>query len=244
MPWQASTTLSRSGSLGPAFEKPPIGIQNELFCRGMIQQEIIFKKPVQVVQVFRMINMYGKDEKSFSDRKDKLVWREMSSGSGYVANGILYLPPGVHNDKKFGNCDLITIEDECDVTSQDEWKMISGKYERGNNHCFNLHHPGQYEIFTFNNDPIEISLYYSYSYVGAPSRDNFTLAVLEKNAPVEVKVNGKLDTSRGRYFKEQLFIFQLLGRFDRCCILNEAAKPVVKFVPPDRKLVDLLKPLW
>jgi hypothetical protein len=210
----------------------------------MVQKEITFNKPAKLVQVFRMINEYGKDEKSFADRKHKLVWKEISSKSGYVADGKLYLPGTVQNDKKFGNCDLVTIEDECDLVPKHEWKIINGKYEKGNSHCFNLHHPSQYEIFRFHKDPVELSLNYSYSYIGDPSRNSFTLAILEKDVPVEVKINGKLDTSRGRYYKEQYFIFHLLGEFDRCCILKDTAAAVIKRVPAERKVVDLLKPLW
>jgi hypothetical protein len=210
----------------------------------MKRQEIIFNKPAKLLQVYRMINEYGKDEKSLADRKDKLVWREMLSKSGYVADGTLYLPQTIQSDKKFGNCDLITIEDECDVTRQNGWKIVRDKYEKGNAHCFNLHRPGSYEIFRLNNDPVELGLKYSYPYIGDPTRDSFTLAVLETGVPVEVKINGKLDTSRGRYYKEQYFIFHMLGAFDRCYVLNDTDPPVVKTVPAGRKVVDLLKPLW
>jgi hypothetical protein len=222
----------------------PTGIQNELFCRMMLGEKVQFNKPAKLVQVFRMINEYGKDEKSFSARKDKLVWKDILSKNGYVADGVLYLPASVQIDKKFGNCDLITIEDECDLIPRNEWKIINGNYEKGNSHCFNLHHPSQYEIFRFHKDPPELSLYYRYWYVGDPTRDHFTIAVLEKDKPVEIKINGKIDSARGRYFKEQYYIFQLLGEFDGSVILKENTDAVMKKIPAERKLVDLLKPLW
>ena len=82
------------------------------------------------------------------------------------------------------------------------------------------------------------------SYIGDPARDSFTISVLENGRPVEVKINGKLDTSRGRHYKEQCFIFQLLGEFDRCFLLEENEASIIKQVPANRKLVNLLKPLW
>jgi hypothetical protein len=211
----------------------------------MVKKEIVFQRPAILVQVFRQINEYTKDEKSFADRKEKLKWKEMVSLNGHVANGSLYLPSSVLADRKFGNCDLVTIEDDADITPQQEWKMINGKFEKGNNHCFNLHHHSGYEIFWFaNRNPVQLALNYSSAYVGDPSRDSFTIAALEKDCPVEVKINGKMDTSRGRYYKEQCFVFQLLGEFDRCFLLESHASPVYKQLPESRKLVDLLKPLW
>lgn len=210
----------------------------------MVKKEIVFQKPAKLLQVFRQINEYTKEEKSFADRKEKLKWKEFSSLNGHVANGNLYLPGSILADKKFGNCDLITIEDAVDVTPQQEWKIINGKYEKGNNHCFHLHHRSGYEIFWLKDkDPLQLALNYNPAYIGDPSRDSFTIATLEEGCPVEVKINGKMDTSRGRYYKEQCFIFQLLGEFDRCFLL-ESGDGVVKQVPGDRKLVDLLKPLW
>lgn len=211
----------------------------------MERKAFVFQKPVQVMQVFRQIHVYTKEEKSFADRKEKLVWKEMASKNGYVSNGQLYLPDSVLTDKKFGNCDLITIEDEADVTPQHEWKMINRRYEKGNNHCFHLHHKSSYEIFWFRGkEPVELILNYSSSYVGDPSRDDFVLAVLEKDCPVEIKINGKIDSSRGRHFKEQHFVFELLGEFDSCFLLSEKETAVKKQLPAKRKLVNLLKPLW
>ena len=115
----------------------------------MEKKEIVFQKPAKLVQVFRQINEYTKAEKSFTDRKEKLQWRQISSPNGYFANGKFYLPSSILADKKFGNCDLITIEDAADVHARPEWKIINGKYEKGNNHCFNLYHRSGYEIFWF-----------------------------------------------------------------------------------------------
>ncbi len=191
-----------------------------------------------------MVNEYGKSERSFADRKDKLVWKTISSINGFVSDDLLYLPVTIQQESKFNNCDLITIEDESDVTPQQEWKLINKRYEKENNHCFNLYHLNTYEFFGLRNDPIELSLQYNNTDVGDPSRDNFILAILEKDVSVEIRINGKHDTSRGRYYKEQYYIFHLLGEFDRCLLLKEDHKPTNKTVPANRKVIDLLKPLW
>jgi hypothetical protein len=210
----------------------------------MKHQQAIFHKPAILLQVYRMINEYDKTEKSFADRKDNLVWKAIQSTNGYVSDDELYLPSSIHQDSKFKNCDLITVEDEADITPQQEWKIIGKHYEKSNNHCFNLHHLSTYEFFGFRKDPVELSLRYNSSLVGDPSRDNFVLTTLEKDHAVEIKINGKMDTSRGRYFKEQYYIFQVLGVFDKCFLLKEEDKAVIKTVPSGRKMIDLLKPLW
>lgn len=202
-----------------------------------------FHKPAHIVQVFRMANRYGKEEKSFADRKHKLVWREMSSTSGYVDNGLLYLPESVSTDKKFGNCALITIEDQCDLTPRGEWKLVNKRYEKGDNHCFNLHHPSGYETFAFFNDPPELWLQHSTSYFGEPSRPNQKLGRLP-DANIEVKINVKFDNDNGRHYMEFQFVFLYLGQFKTCFLLPEKSTPVTKTVPESRKLINLLEPLW
>ncbi len=211
----------------------------------MIYQKINFNRRAKILQVYRQIHEYGKDEKSYADRKHKLEWKEIISRNGFIADGSLYLPNAVLRDTKLRNCDLITIEDEADVTFQSEWKMINNKVERGNNHCFNLHHKNKYEIFWLHKtNPIQFGLKYDYSSIGDPTRDDFLLGTLEVDVPIELKINGKLDTSRGRYYKEQTFIFHLLGEFNSCFLLKENAIPFIKSIPKNLKIVSLIKPIW
>lgn len=58
-------------------------------------QSVIFKKPFKLVQLFRNINTYGKDEKSFEDRKEKLAWKSIQSTSGYLKDEVVHLPASV-----------------------------------------------------------------------------------------------------------------------------------------------------
>ncbi|HEX6915512.1 MAG TPA: hypothetical protein VF145_09740, partial [Chitinophagaceae bacterium] len=166
-------------------------------------REVIFHRPAHVIQVFRMINEYDKTQKSFADRRDQFQWRPVHSSSGYVADGELYLPEAISRDTIFSNCQLITIEDEADVTVQQPWKLINRRYQKGRNHCFNLHHPSGYELFSFRGDPPEVWLDYNPRIHGDPSREAFLLGSFKSGISIEVKINGKIDAAGRRYYKEQ-----------------------------------------
>lgn len=224
-------------------------------------QEISFKRPVKLVQVFRHVHRYDKSEKSFEDRKEDLAWRPISSKNGHVKEGVLFLPEEVLQDPKLTHCDLITVED--DLQEPSLWygdqgytyhaalrvPRQEGPMRPDFHHCFHLHHPNRLDIFEIRqNEDLELFLRYGYYAVGVPERPNFKLCELKKGSAVEIKINGKTDFSltsrRGRQFKEQHYIFHYVGDFTHCRILKEPYAPFVKEMPADRKVVDLLKPLW
>ena len=203
-------------------------------------QEKIFSRPVKILQVFRNINMYGKDKKSFSDRGDDMVWQAMPSKSGHVLDNELFLPGAVFNDPQFQSGCLVTLEDN----NQPQPKTTE-KY----NHCFQLTGTNRLDIFEVKyKEELELFLHYGYFTIGIPSRDNFKICELIKGKPVEIKINGKTDSSltwrRARIFKDQFYIYEYLGEFKKCTILKEPFGDFIKQVPADRKLVDLMKPLW
>ncbi|MCX6132020.1 MAG: hypothetical protein NTX25_23555, partial [Proteobacteria bacterium] len=84
--------------------------------------------------------------------------------------------------------------------------------------------------------------------VGDPKREDFKLGEVKKGKPIEIKINGKTDFSltsrRARVFKEQTYIFNYIGDFSECKILKEPFDFTLKRLPSDRKVVDLIKPLW
>ena len=53
-----------------------------------------------------------------------------------------------------------------------------------------------------------------------------------------------MSARRARVFKEQHYIFEYIGNFDKCTLLREPFEPIKKEIPADRKIVDLIKPLW
>ena len=204
----------------------------------MNPKEIIFSRPVAVFQVFRNINIYEKTEKSFDDRKDKSEWNKISSKSGHVINGELYLPEQIINNPDLVTCDLITIED-------DNVPNPKGDYNR----CLHLARNNKFDIFEIKKkDDIELHLKYGYFEVGIPRRENFKLGEIKRNKPIEIKINGKTDSSltsrRARVYKEQAYIFEYIGDFDKCKILREPYDSTVKHVPAERKVIDLTKQLW
>ena len=116
-------------------------------------------------------------------------------------------------------------------------------------HCFQSSRPRKYHIFDIRyNSQIELHLRYSYFDVGIPARQDFKLCSLKQDVPVEIKINGKTDFSmssrRARAFKEQRYIFEFLGEFDKCNLMKKPIKSTLKRVPKDRKVIDLMKTLW
>jgi len=220
----------------------------------MKHQEIIFMNSVKVFQIFRNINVYGKSTKSFDERKEKIAWRDINSKSGHVISGELFLPEQILSNPDFKTCDLITIEDDNShntLTSRDLRfrKIIYPNLKPKYNHCFDLSKHNKLDIFEIRNSAeIELYLKYGYFEVGTPERENFKLCELGNNKPIEIKINGKTDFSmssrRARVFKEQDYIFEYLGDFNKCKILREPYESNLKYLPTDRKIVDLMKQLW
>lgn len=204
-------------------------------------REITFKKTVRIIQVFRNINIYGKEEKSFELRKDAMEWKPISSKSGYVANGELFLPEQITAHPQFLNCDIITFNDHhpsSDISNLPEL-----------NHCFSTARKNQLAIFELRmKEELELHLHYGYFEIGIPERANFKLCTLQPNYPVEIKINGKTDASltsrRARVFKEQYYIVEYLGDYTHCKLLKEPYDSYIKQIPETRKVIDLIKPLW
>ena len=217
-------------------------------------QEIVFKQPVKVFQIFRNVNVYGKSKKSFEERKVKAQWNTMYSKSGHVFNNELYLPEQILSDPDLLTCDLITQEDNNELNSNASsdlrfTKVIGSNLRPCYNHCFHLTRTIKFEIFEIKQeDDIDLYLQYGYFEVGIPKRENFKLCVIKKNSPIEIKINGKTDFSassgRTRIFKEQAYLFDYIGDFEKCKILKEPYDHAVKCVPTERKVVDLIKQLW
>jgi hypothetical protein len=204
---------------------------------------VLFPKPVQLLQVFCLKNRYGKDQKSFADRRDDLQWKPLLSRSGFVAGGQLHLPEAILANGSFPNCDMVTMEDYTG-TEPPVYKRVKRTMDAAVNHCFNLHHGNRLDCFSIKHSPAELWLDYERHMMGDPDRDNFQLGYLEEGIAIEVRINGKTDSSSGRFFNEAYYIFQNLGSFDRYMLLDEKFAGVMKEVPLERKLVNLLKPLY
>lgn len=201
--------------------------------------EIFFKKPAKVIQVFKKINIYGKDEKSFDLRKDLMQWNNILSKSGYIKNGEIFIPENILDKKDHQLCEIILLTDN--ASNRD---LISADEE---NQYLLPAFSWRFEIFELKKN-LDIFLRYNEYEIGIPSREDFKLSTLKKGVPLEIKINGKTDFSmtagKERKYKDQSYIFIYHGEFNKTKILKEPFQPVKKSISGERKVINLIKPLW
>lgn len=212
--------------------------------------------------------LYHKDQKSFSDRRKFTEWRnEIHSKSAYLDNGKLILS---QSDYLHGimNCDLVILND---FNTETELEAIELQNKRWNKDLIEFEQKthGQvwgnlkqvqymnllgsqrkFQIFQLKlkDGTIELHLLYDLYEIGEPRRDNFKICNLDRNVPIEVKINGKLDHSmtsgRERSYKEHSYIFHLLGQVDEFQLRREPFEGILKQIPKPEKVIDLTKPLY
>lgn len=209
----------------------------------MKPQPITFKKPFRVIQLFRNINSYGKEEKSFEDRKDKIAWKPIKSTAGFVKDNVVHLPESVLEQPNFEYCDLILLID-------DNFQAFQNVvYTSEKNLCFRSKSINKFDFLQIKLDEkVELYLKPGYFEVGFPERSEFKVCELTIDKPVSIKINGKRDFSltgrRARTFIEQEYIFNYVGDFTEIIIEKEPFRPIIKNVPTEKKVIDLMKPLW
>ncbi len=219
--------------------------------------EFVFKRPVQVLQVFRNVVRYEKDQKAFEERTPLMQWQSISSKSGWVTGDKLFLPDSISSQVDLPGCDLITIEDDNPPGSIASMATMRREFTERYwpksavlNRCLNLRHRREFDIFYIDRtaDGFSLSLKYNYLEIGVPKREEFPVAVLKKDYPVEFMINGKTDSSsswhRERTFIEQHYVFCLLGSFERCWLMSDPYDGMQKQVPASRKVISMMKPLW
>jgi hypothetical protein len=205
---------------------------------------IKLKKPIPVFQVFRSINEYTKAEKSFELRKEKIAWKPIESMNGIIRDEIAYLPKAYVDTVKLEACELLLILD--DNLALPESILLTREYI----HYFKLNKRNKLDIFEiiFNGTQIDLYLKYGYFEIGTPERDDMKLCELYLRKAVEVKINGKTDSSltgrRARTFKEQSYIFESLGEVHSIALMSENNVKINKQIPENRKVIDLNKSLW
>lgn len=208
----------------------------------MKEAHFTFNRPLKILQVFTNVLRYAKEDRSFDKRRERLQWRPAESSNGYTREGELFLPPGILQHPVLERANLLTIKDSLAP-------QFSYMERLGNNDCFELTAPRTLGNFKIKQDEeLELYLQYDRFFIGTPKRANMKLCSLRPHQPVEVFINGKTDFSltgrRSRQFNDQQYIFEWLGDFKSCRILPENAAPVLKQIPTERKMVDLLKHLW
>ncbi len=208
----------------------------------MKDQHFTFNRPIKILQIFTNILRYTKEDRSFDKRRDRLQWRPVESMNGCIKNGQLFLPPAILQHPGLEKANLITIKDS--LNPQFNYMELLE-----NNDCFELTASRKLGSFKIKQaEELELHLHYSQFYIGTPKRDNIKLCNLRAGHSVEIAINGKTDFSltgrRDREFTDQYYIFDHLGDFKTCRVLPENTKPVWKQIPAERKLVDMIKPLW
>ncbi|MCB0501632.1 MAG: hypothetical protein KDD32_03050 [Bacteroidetes bacterium] len=236
---------------------------------GKMKNEVIQTKTVKsILQVHHHYIEYGKDQKSFTDRKEQSEWlSKIASYTAFSPDHRLILPFSIDHTGLL-NGDLVVLNDFNTATEAEalalhrrRWHkdlIYFGENEKGEKEhhlqhvqCFSFkNNAPKYDIFQFKlvDDQIELHLRYDYYEVGQPKRDNFKLCVLEKDVPVEIKINGKLDHSlssgRARTYKEHHYIFHLLGNTDNFEIQHNSRPTFRKTIPAPLKVIDLMKRLY
>ena len=208
----------------------------------MNPQPITFKKPFKLVQLFRNINSYGKEEKYFEDRRNKIAWKPIASTSGFVKDNVVYLPETILAQANFEHSDLILLID-------DNFKAFQNVvYTNEKNLCFRNNSSNKFDFLQVKlGEKVELYLKPGYFEIGLPERDEFKICELTIDKPVSIKINGKRDFSltgrRARTFVEQEYIFNYVGDYKEIKI-EEELPVTLKNVPVERKIIDLMKTLY
>lgn len=203
------------------------------------------KHPIHIIQIFNNSYEYGKNEKSYSERKDNYAWKKkITSQSGYVENGVLKL-----NDTyaKLLNLNTISVLLLIDYNNDFEEKRASDNpyIKTADNQAtfFN------WNCFQFKKeDTLQLHLNWDYGTIGLPERENFKICELKIHQPIEININGKRDFSltgrRARTYVEKNVIIEYLGQISDFEWIANQKISVQKTIPEQRKRINLLKDLF
>ena len=206
-------------------------------------EEKTFKKPVSVIQIFRHILRYGKEDKPSEKRLGFGRWDAINSQSGHLYDGHLYLPDSITEHPHFDDCNLIIMVDDNSAPLDLNGRDVKTHY------CLSLSQPNKFDIFELQaKDDLELYLRYDHFKIGEPAREDFKLCNIRFQHPVEIQINGKLDfalsSRRPRTYLEQYYLFDYWGDFLNAFLMKSPYPNLLKTVPHHRKIINLLKPLW
>lgn len=194
--------------------------------------------PKHVIQIFDNSLSYTKELKSFEDRKSISKWKKkVISKSGYIENGVLNLNRDTLKNPLSSNTILLVDFNRLEDSEKSESHILNGEITAS---AFT------WSILKFREkETIEINLNWNYWDLGDIKREQFKLAELKKDKPIEIKINGKRDFSlssrRERLFLEKNFIIQYLGTVGEINLVSKSDFAREKKIPIDRKLINLMK---
>jgi hypothetical protein len=203
------------------------------------------KNPIHIIQVFNNSYEYGKDEKSFADRKDQYAWKKhVVSSSGYIENNIIKINTLHTKLINFNVVNLLLLIDfntdfeEKTANDNPYIKTADSQAPFLNWNCFQFK----------KEDTLEVHLNWDYWTIGNPERENFKICELKIQQPVEININGKRDFSmtgrRARTFVEKNIILEYLGSIDEYELVDNQKINILKEIPENRKRINLLKELF
>ena len=194
--------------------------------------------PKHIIQIFDNSLSYTKELKSFEDRKNISKWnKKIISKSGYIENGVLNLNRDTLKNPLSSNTILLVDFNRLEDPQKAESHILNGEITTS---AFT------WSILKFRKkETIEVNLNWNYWDLGDIKREQFKLAELKENQPIEIKINGKRDFSlssrRERLFLEKNFIIQYLGTIEKINLVPKSNFISEKEIPIDRKLINLMK---
>ncbi len=220
-------------------------------------------KPCHVIQLYSNSYTYGKAYKDYGARKEFVVWKtEIASKTffdekiwisqdayenrvGVLDNLIVLLDTNLGTYEDYLNLNRLNdnvVDDEEKGLSiynqemQARKKLLLGKL--GNVRT-------KVEIFTLKlAEEIELSIDWDYWTIGDPERENFKIAELKKDCPVNIKIDGKRDFSstgrRKRTFIENNYVLEYKGMVNEVEVLK-GEESFTKVIPKNVKEINLMK---
>lgn len=194
-----------------------------------------------VFQVYRSLVIYTKAEKQSGNVAIRPTWQPIHSDNGWVKDGVVYLNKAILEDKKFPSAKVVILMDQQEGSAQTV-SHITDKVILSSNLQYN-----KIDFFELAfADAFELHLRCDQSMIGLPERDNYQLCLLREGSAVEVNINGKFDFSltgrMDRTYIEQRYLWQYLGDYDR---FEPTSSHTIKRPDlPERKTIDIRKPLW
>lgn len=202
-------------------------------------KEILLKRPLRVIQVYRNACMFQKGDLAPGQNRDFLEWPEKIPGMRFVSNAVLQMPEGSDQLDRINQYDLLFLLDDFSGAKDQltDWIEEPVVFSQANSQnrlrCLRLRQK---------EDAMEVFLNAS-DYAWWPKRESHKLCELRKDVPVEIRINGKMDGYHQRYYMEEQFILEDLGFVEQIRI-SRKPDSVLKKAPLDCKLVDLRVMLW
>ncbi len=222
--------------------------------------------PVHLIQVFANSYYFDKDHKSYADRKETVRWKEFVGANAVKVEGnAIWVREDLFSQSIRPLSNLILAIDY-NLESKEDYLRYESLQGRQHEEALATHQFNEYlsrrehlvcghlssRAFTWNifrfrkEEKIEVELAWDYGKLGIPERENFKLAELKLDKPIEVSIDGKHDFSmtgrRQRTFVEHNFVLTYLGEFDQV-ETRKNLEPFEKIIPAERKRINLLKNL-